>query len=233
MHCKIILIFGFAFILACKPKMPYTENSGFENEYFRLQTTKCLDSLLPGIDGIVGELICNGIKYNYEVAWAPFIGPESLKNSFTNSFNAYFYKKFFDELYFDEKLHKLFLDSVQIIDVYPSINPNTSMFKCDNCNALAELIFKKRMFKFPFQTNRKFIEEYDVYEIKYDTIGDYIKKSFLLKNYIKAPIGISFMPTKNKTPNKNTLSIYSVPESEIQLDRIKETLSTVIIKELD
>ena len=146
-------------MLACKPKMPYAENLGFENEFFRLQNANCMDSLLPGIDGIVGELDCDDIKYNYEVAWAPYKGPESLKNSFKNSFNTYFYKKFFDEIYFDEKLQKLFLDSVQILDVYPTINPITPMFKCDNCNALAELKFKKRLFKFPFQTNRKLIEE--------------------------------------------------------------------------
>jgi hypothetical protein len=77
--------------------------------------------------------------------------PISLTHQFRNAFYAYHYNSFFDKVYLDSKVKKIFRDSVTILDVVPKTTGLDLMFSCENCNVVATLKFKKKVFYFPVQ----------------------------------------------------------------------------------
>jgi hypothetical protein len=87
--------------------------------------------------------------------------PLSLKESFMNAFNAYHYNKFFDKVMMDPKVKKIFRDSVQLIDIFPTEGRNIP--GCPNCNVLAKLKFKKKVFDFPVQMSETDLKDHHCY----------------------------------------------------------------------
>jgi hypothetical protein len=227
---KFIFLLGFILAYACKTKLPKDISNSFENEYFHIQGVMCIDSLYSGIDCIVGGLDCNGIQLNYEISNAAYTGPQDLKELFKNNFKAYYYKKFFDELHMDQKVFKLFIDSVAINKVVPLDTMSKLMFECSNCNALATIIFKKKQFNFPFQTNEKYIIAANSYKIEYKEDNGYLAKSYSLHSFQALPIGKAFIPKYSTNQQHTTLSFYGVPNSNEEMIILEDILSKITIK---
>ncbi len=72
------------------------------------------------------------------------------KWQFKNAFNAVFYNDFFDRIYLDDKVKRIFKDSVAVDTVIRKNQFNGSlMFDCDPCNVVGQLQFKGSKFYYP------------------------------------------------------------------------------------
>lgn len=108
--------------------------------------------------------------------------PTSLEWSFRNAFYAYHYNKFFDQVYMDPKVKKIFRDSVKIIEIITEIEKDEMKKGCSNCNAIAKLQFKKKVFDFPYQMDEKKMVEVKKYKFNSDTTNGFKSVIFQDKN---------------------------------------------------
>ena len=100
--------------------------------------------------------------------------PIPLSESFMDAFRAYHYNKFFDEVMMDPKVKKIFRDSVTLVDINPiTVSDSTS---CKNCNVIAKIKFKKKVFDFPVQMNQSMVDKHQCYTL-YTESNDRYEKS--------------------------------------------------------
>lgn len=106
--------------------------------------------------------------------------PLSLEESFMNAFNAYHYNKFFDKVMMDPKVKKIFRDSVQLIEIFPLKDKNDS--GCSNCNVMAKLKFKKKVFDFPVQMSEKELHDDQCYKLLDQSTEKYQKIIYVARD---------------------------------------------------
>jgi len=107
--------------------------------------------LQPNESKLSGELMNKDINFQYALNEEIEAFPESLEYLYLKSFRGYHYRKFFKELHVEPKLHKIFLDSIQLIQVDTIADGKTQgmLLSCNNCNVYADLKFKGKIFKYP------------------------------------------------------------------------------------
>ncbi|NNF36015.1 MAG: hypothetical protein HKN68_18040 [Saprospiraceae bacterium] len=107
--------------------------------------------------------------------------PLSLEESFMNAFNAYHYNKFFDKVMMDPKVKKIFRDSVQLVDIFPTEGKNVT--GCSNCNVLAKIKFKKKVFDFPVQMSETELNDHHCYMLLDQSNEKYKKLIYIASNH--------------------------------------------------
>ena len=147
--------------------------------------------------------------------------------SFSKSFYAYHYSKFFDAIFIDKRMIETFKDSVQIAKVDNQIVDEKYIINCNDCNSTAYLIFNDITFLYPFIVNDKVVMNHRKFTIDRTVISDYYKKIYMSKEgkysgvYI-APLG---RPIKNRKKNKLSVKTTHLPSS-----RLKKIFESIELK---
>ena len=108
--------------------------------------------------------------------------PLPLKEAFQKEFFAVHYNKFADQVYMDPKVKAIFKDSVQIVEVMPLSRSTSKIRPCNNCNVLAKIKFKQKIFDFPVQMSEKKLSDDRCHLFRNESSENYAKKIFLSKN---------------------------------------------------
>ena len=140
----MIVIFG-----ACKTNKSIAPK-GFKNDFMGIEGFKCSDIPSPdAIDSRVGTIQCDEISFTYDYGNFSNPGPLTPKEEFTRAFDTYHHVKFFENRMIDPKVYRIFLDSVQVVDVSRKKASDSLMFSCDPCNATAQLTFMGETYYYP------------------------------------------------------------------------------------
>jgi hypothetical protein len=129
-----------------------------------------------GIDGGLGEIISNDIKINFDHSLAAYPGPQDEEEYFKTTFRNIFYIKYFDSIYVDKKVHKLFRDSVYLVNL--KTVPLGSIRSCKACNREAILSFKGRQKPYYYFVTDELKATLNEYEISNDTVNNVIVKTY-------------------------------------------------------
>lgn len=178
------------------------------------------------IDSNVGYIISRKTKMAYDLGPYSAPGPLTPEETFRNEFDAYHHTKFFEKVMIDKKVYKIFLDSVKIVDVRAKTTDDELFFECDPCNAVAELVFKKRTFIYPTNMSDNLLNLDDI-TFKFEEIDGITYKIYQEKG--KSP-ALYATPTFNRFKKKKTLSV-TVVESDLTDEEIINLLQNIRIKE--
>lgn len=223
-----LILFVFISILmfaSCKTTKSGS-NSGFENEIFGVEGLSCNETLNPdAIDSRVGILTCAETEFYYDYGRYSNRGPLSVEEEFRRSFDSYHHIKFFEDRMIDPKVYKIFLDSVEVIDVRKKVDSDQLMYACEPCNAVSQLTFKGDTYLFPVTMSEKQLSDQGT-QITIEQKGDYIYKYYQRKG--EQP-GVFVSPVKNRYRKKNCLSV-SVKKTEQNNTELMALLKRVYLK---
>lgn len=219
--CLLFLLFS-----GCKTQKSSIQK-GFKNDIFGIANLQCQETPSPNaIDSRVASLSCEGITFSYDYGMYSYAGPLTPEEEFTRSFDTYHHKKFFENRMIDPKVYKIFLDSVQIVDVRRKKATDPLLFACDPCNAVSELTFLGDTYFYPHTLSDKQLDD-EGFTVKFEDRGEYIFKFYQSPD---ASPGLYITPRKNRYKTKNTLSL-QVIETELPAERIMSILEKVYLIE--
>jgi hypothetical protein len=205
-------------MFSCNKKTP----SFYQDDYIKIENLNCTESELPkGIDSAVKTLNCGEIKLYYDYGMYSNSGPKSLYESFKTSFKSYHHRSFFQKVHLDEKLYRLFIDSVNVISVLKNDDHVKPMFVCKNCTHVAKLQFKGSDFLFPFQASVDAMQSDSLHTFYYDMLGEYNRKIFIAKNSNEG--GLYLFHFKDKQRKK--LSVIGETNDKSKLLQILQSIS--------
>ena len=218
-----IIILGLL-LSSCKTTKTISED-GFQNDFMSIKGIQCSETKsLKAIDSQVGTIDCETISFTYDFGRYSNSGPLTPKEEFRRSFDTYHHNKFFENRMIDPKVYKIFLDSVEVIDVRRKSDNEKLLFPCDPCNTTAEITFKGDTYLFPLSMS----------ENQLDSKGftsTMVEKDGLIYKYFhedkKLP-GLYITPKKNRYKNKNTLSLM-VSKTTLSSDEVDQILRNVYL----
>jgi hypothetical protein len=143
------LFFCLLSVLACAPSkrsMRLSEND--QNFTFSSSCTFIPDNK----ENTTGILQCKKIKYRYTYDYEVGEHPKSDFEAFRQDLRYNGYKKLLDYLNIDEKVHRLFIDSIRLISLHDKAEMSTvkSIWTCQECNRLAIVSFKGKNYNYPY-----------------------------------------------------------------------------------
>ena len=141
---SILLVLSFAFI-QCKVKAPDKLNDGCVIGTFVLQNTNCIvtDSTDKQLSG---TLFANNLEMKFQYGSEVSRGLQDTKEYIQQSFRAYHYRKFFDYIHMDPKVHKIYRDSADISQI-KYIQPGENR-ECTACNVELSIKFRNKIIPF-------------------------------------------------------------------------------------
>lgn len=149
----------------CKSKAKMSDHK-YHNEIFSIYGVQACKEAHTGdaVDSQIGEINCKDITFTYEFGRYGQRPPLSPEESYREFFDNYHYSKFFELTHVDQKVQKIFKDSVVIVKLHRGPKTNfTTMFDCTTCNAIAELKFKGITWYFPSTVNER------IFDIEHET----------------------------------------------------------------
>ncbi len=177
---------------------------GFKNDFLFIEGLECVETISPNaIDSRVGTIECATITFTYDYGLYSNPGPITPKEEFRRSFDTYHHIKFFENRMIDPKVYKIFLDSVEVVDVKRKKDTDKLIFDCEPCNATAEITFKGDTYFFPFTMSEKQLDQ-EGYRCTFEEKGDLIYKYY---QEDRAFPGLYIAPKKNRFKKKKTLSL--------------------------
>lgn len=105
-----------------------------------------------------------------------YYGLVSLKEASIQSFKGYYHQKFFDALHVEKRLQKIFIDSIEFIEVLPINFNNEFITECSTCNVQMNLKFKKNTFYFPLTISEDVLRNYEAFNIIKIDIDENVSK---------------------------------------------------------
>jgi len=223
----ILLILVTLVNFSCKTQKP-TSGKGFQNSFFGIEALACDETVNPdAIDSKVGTLDCKNISFNYDYGKFSNPGPITPKEEFRRTFDNYHHLRFFEYRMIDKKVYKLFLDSVDVVEVRPKRADDTPFFECKTCNIMAEITFKGDTYFFPVTLSEKQLDQSD-YSVSFKEKGANVHKYYQQNN---RPTGLYITPKFNRFKKKNTLSL-TVKETTLSTEEVERILDSVyLVKE--
>ncbi len=231
---RYILFFGILFFAttACQKKDHLkSKNLWVETDSFKIllpEDFKNVES--QGIDSYVGEITNKEINFIYEDGYYTNDSPSPLEVKGRNSFDGYYYTSFFNAVHIDEKLHKIFRDSVKLIGV---VEPNQSfnyIVDCSTCNQVLELLFKKNTYFLPINLNPTQIKrasEFTFHQLK--ILNTEVAYLYTPKNKSEGTAGIYIKRSKDEFGYK-ALAISCQQWNESNSNLIEKALQSVQLK---
>lgn len=220
-------LFGFFSILL----FSCSRNIEMEKEVievpFLINCDKVIHQPGQGVDSKIGTIICDDISFTYDYGLYSNSNPQSMMESFSKSFYAYHYSKFFEAILVDEKLWESFKDSVDIVEVVNEIIDQKYIVNCKDCNATAYLIFNDNTFLYPFILNERIANNHKLFDLTYIRIGDFYKKIYLTNKELSSGVFIGPLgnPRKNRRNKKLNVTTNHRPDA-----KLKEILESIKLK---
>jgi len=225
---KHTFLFFFAigfFFNSCKTQKGL-DSSGFQNEFLGIKDMECVETINPNaIDSKVGTIDCGDISFNYDYGKYSNVGPITAKEEFRRSFDTYHHIKFFEFRMIDPKVYKIFLDSIQVIDVRRKKPDDKLFFDCDPCNTTAEITFMGETYYYPVTLSEDQLNMKG-FTCTFEEKGGMVYKYFQVENSLP---GLFITPKKNRYKKKNTLSLI-VTETTLSKEEVDQILKSVYLK---
>ena len=208
-----IILFGWILIIISSCNRNVKVQNGLDDIPFIINCDMLIHQPEEGIDSKIGTIICDDISLSYDYGLYCNSKPESMIESFSKSFYAYHYSKFFDAIFLDEKLRETFKDSVQITKVIKEMVDDKYIINCNECNATAYLVFNDITFLYPFIMNDKIVNNHRIFDISHTRLNDYYKKTYLTKEDLTSGVYIAPLgkPTKNRMKMKLNVTTTQLP----------------------
>jgi len=217
---SILLVGLICFFISCSIKPSQDKLKTNVDDIFFIEGICTFDSA-ASMDSITGIIQCVDIVLRYNYSKFNSSGPVTEEEEFKNAFRGNYHVKFFEKIYMDSKLNRMFIDSVAIKNIQPIGQSNFNLlFPCSSCNKIALLTFRNRSYFYPFYSNNS---DTNNYQIKEDTINGYYRKLFYAMTD-SFPSGLFFQPL-NKSKDNNNLIIFSVNKPDINM--LKRLLESV------
>jgi len=191
LYCAILM----SIIWSCSPKIQPTVLQLTTRQAIVIQN-KCLDHQISGLFGETGSVQCEDMLLEYIFGQNIDPGPLTPQEEFSQQFRGYYYQKFFEKVYLDEKVYKIFIDSVKLLAITPYSDTTDYLFNCASCNASARLKFKNKIYNIPYSSSVLFPSS-GIYTFSVDTTGGYERKIFISKEPEIAS-GVFFKELKDK-----------------------------------
>jgi hypothetical protein len=195
------------FIVGCaKKSVPFSTNGIFTIDM------PCKISQTQGLDSEMGTINCDSVIFKYDYGKYGNPGPLNDVEQFKLAFRGKYHSVFFEKIHIDSKLYRLYMDSVQVVDVTALKDHNkTLLFDCSVCNRVATLKFRKAIYRFPFFTDQNLSGSTHIFYL--DTIGEYHRKIYLSQN--GGVSGLYLSPLENAKQG-NKLSIQTTTNSSVE-----------------
>ena len=208
-----LILIGLLF-QSCKTQKSIPTD-GFKNDFLFIKGLKGKETISPNaIDSRVGTIASSKITFTYDYGLYSNPGPITPKEEFRRSFDTYHHIKFFEYRMLDPKVYKIFLDSVDVIDVRRKDASDKLFFDCQPCNATAEITFKRETYFFPFTLSEKQLDQKG-YKCTFEEQGDLIYKYYQEDNELP---GLYITPKKNRFKKKKTLSLVVTETTMLEKD---------------
>lgn len=223
MKYLIPLLLASVYLIACKSST-ITLSDDFGNEAFTIEGIKCSDTPGEGTDSKVGVLECEDVSFYYDYGRYSSKGPITPREEFRRSFDTYHHIKFFEDRMIDPKVYKLFLDSVNVVEVRKKEESDPLMFSCDPCNTTAIITFKNDTYHYPITLSEKQLNM-DSFKAEFKKVNGFIYKKYQVDG--ERP-SLYVTPIKNRFSKKNCLSL-TVKNSNLNDEAINNILDKVIL----
>ena len=219
-----IVLFALVLIISSSCNRKIQQGNGLEEIPFKINCDKLTHLIGDGIDSQIGTIICDDISLSYDYGFYSNSEPESMTESFSKSFYAYYSSKFFDAIFFDNRMREIFKDSVQIMKVDNQIVDEKYIINCKDCNATAYLKFNDITFLYPFIVNDKVVMNQRKFDIDRIIISDYYKKIYISKEGKSSGVFIAPLGKPIKNRKKNKLSVFTTHLPTSRLKKIFESI---------
>lgn len=202
-----LMFFGIVLIafFSCNRKVQL--NNKVEDIPFVINCEELIHLPGKGMDSKIGTIVCDDVTLTYDYGRHSNSKPESMIESFSKSFYAYHYSKFFDAVLVEEKLRNVFVDSVQIINVKKIVLDEKYIVNCNDCNATAFLKFNDIVFLYPFKLNDEVAKNHMLFDISHMQLENYYKKIYISKETQSSGVYIAPLGNPRKSRKLNRLSI--------------------------
>ena len=165
-------------LASCRTTADY-QTASYQNAIFAIAGVQGCSEANSGdaVEAQIGIVTCDDFSLSYDYGKYGFRGPQTLEESFEASFAAYHYTKFFELTHIDPKVQKLFIDSVELVNVYEaSAVTDSTLFDCSTCNVVAELLFKQKTYLYPTTMNENLVQAAKKQPVQqYTSAGQQIK----------------------------------------------------------
>ena len=219
-----ILFFSFILVIISSCNRNVEVQNRLEDIPFIVNCDRLIHQPGEGTDSKIGTIICDDISLSYDFGLYSNSKPESMIESFSKSFYAYHYSKFFDAIFIDEKMREAFKDSVQITKVVKEIVDEKYIVNCNDCNATVYLKFNDITFLYPFIVNDKVVKNHMMFDISHKEFNDFYKKTYLTKEDLSSGVYIAPLGKPSKNRKKKKLSVTTTHLPNPLLQKILESI---------
>ncbi len=218
------LLYGFiilTLLVSCSSHKNLTEINS-ENQTLFTIGKKCSVLRSQGTDSYIGNLYCGNVSFDYDFGKYSYSGPVTLEEDFYQSFRSIFYANFFEKIHIDQKVYKLFVDSVKIVSINKYREDAKNLFSCKTCNSTASLKFRGRSYLFPYSNNDELWKQ-DDYRIVVDTLDGVVRKIYY-SNIDSLQSGL-YLYKKDELRGGDKLSLTT--NNKISFNKLAKLLKTV------
>lgn len=209
---------------ACKTNKSISQQ-GFKNDFMGIEGIPCTESITPdAIDSKIGTINCEEISFTYDYGKYSNPGPLTPKEEFTRAFDTYHHVKFFENRMIDPKVYRIFLDSVQVVEVRRKEDTDNLLFSCDPCNTIAQLVFLGDTYYYPLTLSENQLDMKG-YSCSFEERDNFIYKYYQRDNELP---GLYVAPKRNRYKTKNTLSLV-VSKTTLSQKEINNVLKKVYL----
>ncbi|MFZ1749645.1 MAG: hypothetical protein WAU01_05620 [Saprospiraceae bacterium] len=126
-----------------------------------------------------GKILCTGHELRYHTGTGSDTGPFTELEEFRLAFKGNYFAKFFEKIYIDSKLYRMFRDSVEVLHVTSKSDfLKDGLFDCSVCDRVGVLSFRGRLYYYPYYIPKN-IDELNSYQILTDTVDVYYRKIYI------------------------------------------------------
>ena len=144
----------------------------------------------------------DGTVLSYHYSKSADRGPSLLEEIARSKFNFVEHRPFFENGLIDPKVYKIFLDSVEIIDVLPISKSDTLLYECEACPSILKVKFFGEDYTIPSSVSKK------VLEADYSSIEKVTDEEYYYKYYYEDGIfNLSAIPVKNNFNSRKILHV--------------------------
>ncbi|MFZ1703620.1 MAG: hypothetical protein WAT79_04705 [Saprospiraceae bacterium] len=170
----ILLFFGILIFSSCF-KIPKPSTTTVDNLFMLPGQWTCISYADSGIcwsgkDSLQYHLRSPGDGNGYSPA-----------QEFYLAFQTTTYEKFFDFIFFDQKLRRLYRDSVVIRQILPYDENKKRLFPCGDCNGIADINFLNNHYMVPFKAASYLMNHLNMYDFIEKRDHQYYTSIFLPK----------------------------------------------------
>ncbi len=169
------MVLAIFLVIQCSVKAPEKAKNDCRIGAYELKKSRCVETdTASNIQK--GIIQFNGMEINYQHGTNIPRGLQDSREYVEQSFRAYHYRKFFDYIHIDPKVHKLFRDSVKVESIqWIETGQNK---ECSACNVELSLRFRQKSIPYAIFITPTLLAELNRTQVVRKTTNDFEIKYF-------------------------------------------------------